>query len=365
MAAASLRGPAYLAKGRLHVTASEKMSGFTTEARAGRAEPDVSILVVSYNTRQMTLDCIASIFAETTQNSFEVIVVDNASSDGSAAALAALGDRITLIALEQNVGFARGNNIAAEKATGRLLLLLNPDTIVIDGGIDKLVAAARDVPEAGIWGGRTLAGDRRLDPRCAWAHMSVWSLFCRTAGLTELFPRSPFFNSEAYGGWDRDTRREVDVITGCFLLIGRALWLRLGGFDRQFFMYAEEADLCLRAQALGARPLFTPEAVIVHYGGASEATWDGKVQKLLTGKVTFMINHWSLLRTAAGKMLLAGWPLSRWLVLGAAGWLLRRPDLADRAEHWRSAWASRRLWLAGYERPEPVVMTAEPAHVAS
>ena len=100
--------------------------------------------------------------------------------------------------------------------------------------------------------------------------MSLWNLFCRAVGLTGLFPQSRLFNAEAYGGWKRDTEREVDIVTGCFFLIEHRFWDTLGGFDPLFFMYGEEADLCLRARPLGARPRITPDARIVHYGGASE-----------------------------------------------------------------------------------------------
>lgn len=340
------------------MNANFRTSGRATTVGRSAGAPDISVLIVSYNTRQMTLDCIASVIDQTKANSIEIIVVDNASSDGSAAALAGLGDRIRLIALEENIGFARGNNVAAAEAAGDFVLLLNPDTLVVDGGIDMLVATARSTPGAGIWGGRTLLPDGRLDPRCAWAHMSMWSLLCRTAGLTELFPKSTFFNSEAYGGWARDSVREVDVITGCFLLIRREMWSRLGGFDRQFFMYAEEADLCLRAQKLGARPLFTPAAVIIHYGGASEATWDGKVHKLLTAKVTFMKQHWSPAAARLGAMLLALWPLSRWVAFSLAGWLLLRADLRQRGAQWQTAWSARHEWLRGYESPAPAKAAA-------
>src|SRR5688572_24667662 len=125
-------------------------SGFSETER-----PRVSILVISYNTREMTLDCLRSI-AHETREPHELIVVDNSSSDGSADAIAAQFPDVRLRRPEKNLGFARANNVASTEARGDYLLLLNPDTVVLDRAIDRLVAFADANPDAGIWGGRTL-----------------------------------------------------------------------------------------------------------------------------------------------------------------------------------------------------------------
>lgn len=323
--------------------ASEGCGGASGE----RGSPLLSIIVVSYNTCAMTMACLASVMAETFDASFELIVVDNASIDGSAAAIAALCDQVRLIALTENIGFASANNLAARRARGEFLLLLNPDTVVLDNAIDRLATYATANPAAGIWGGRTLFGDGTLDPTSVWARMTPWSMTTRALGLDRAFPASAFFNPEGYGGWTRDSLRSVDIVTGCFLLIRTELWERLGGFDRAFFMYGEEADLCLRAAKLGARPLFVPTATIIHYGGASERTQAGKVEKLFRAKVTLMRRHWSAPARAFGKAMLAAWPLSR---LIAATLLGRRPQAAL----WREVWSRRTIWLAGYDDPATI-----------
>lgn len=313
---------------------------------------ELSIVVVNYNTRDMTLACLDSIAAETRLTRYETIVVDNASSDGSAEALAAHPSRPSLIASPSNLGFARANNLAAEFAQGELLLLLNPDTVVLDGAIDRLVAFARRTPQARIWGGRTVFADRSLNPSSCWSRMTPWNLACRAVGLTGLFPRSPLFNGEAYGGWDRGSERTVDIVSGCFLLIRRGDWTELGGFDPAFFMYGEEADLCLRARALGARPRVTGEATIIHYGGASERTRSAKVLKLLTAKATLIRRHWRPSLRPVGLGLLAAWPITRWLALAGATIVSRRPDLHEAADVWKAIATSRREWLAGYPHPD-------------
>jgi N-acetylglucosaminyl-diphospho-decaprenol L-rhamnosyltransferase len=308
--------------------------------------PAVSIIVVSYNTRDMTMACLLSVFEQTRDVPCEVIVVDNASTDSSAQAIAALGDRVRFMPLSDNIGFARANNLAALKARGDHLLLLNPDTVVLDGAIDRLAAFAYANPTAGIWGGRTLFGDRQLDATSVWARMTPWSIACRALGLDKAFPDSAWFNPEGMGGWKRDSLRRVDIVTGCFLMIRRELWDRLGGFDRAFFMYGEEADLCLRAAKLGARPLFTPTATIIHYGGASEATQAGKVVKLFRAKVTLMQRHWSAPAKLFGREMLRVWALSRWL---AASLVSSSDKRSAQAEMWREVWQRRAVWMHGWD----------------
>jgi len=319
----------------------------------GQHELDVSIIVVSYNTRAMTLTCLDSVAAETVAVRHEVIVVDNASTDGSADAIAGHPSAPVLIRSAANLGFARGNNLAARRARGRYILLLNPDTVVRDRAIDRLAAFARARPEALIWGGRTRFADGRLNPASCWGRMTPWNLFCRAAGLTGMFPDSALYNGEAYGGWARDSVREVDIVSGCFLLIPAALWRRLDGFDPAFYMYGEEADLCLRARRLGARPAVTPEATIIHHGGASEATRVGKMTRLLAAKTLLVRRHWHPLIAPLGAALIAAWPLSRWLALATAARTGRRPGAGEVAAAWREIWSARKQWRSGYGAGEP------------
>ncbi len=303
--------------------------------------PRLSILVISYNTRKMTLACLRSIAAET-RVPHEVIVVDNASDDGSAAAIAAEFPRVTLLAEAENHGFARGNNLAATRARGDYLLLLNPDTVVRDGAIDRLLAFAEARPEARIWGGRTVFGDGRLNPASCWRRMTLWNIFCRTAGLTGLFPHSNLFNSEALGGWERDSEAQVDIVSGCFLMIARHDWQALGGFDPEFHMYGEEADLCLRAtRKLGAAPRVTPEATIVHYGGASERVRVDKVVRVLCAKAELIERHIPPWQRGMARLLFRSWPLTRRLGAG-----LKRGG--ESAAVWREVWTRRAEWERGF-----------------
>lgn len=305
---------------------------------------DLSIIVVSYNTRELTLACLRSVFEQTRDVSFEVIVVDNASADGSAEAIAAAFPRATLLAEGKNHGFAGANNIGAARASGEYILLLNPDTVVLEGAVQKLVAFARSHPGAGIWGGRTVFEDGRLNPTCCWAFPTVWSMFCRGTGLAALFRGSALFAPESFGNWARDSVRQVDIVSGCFFLIRRELWERLGGFDPAFFMYAEEVDLCIRAGKLGARPMFTPEATIVHYGGKSDRVREDQTIRQYRAKVQLFRKHWSRPAAWFGTRMLDLWALSklaRARVLRLAGRTGKDP-----LETWQAIWSRRGEWRA-------------------
>lgn len=264
---------------------------------------ELSVLMVSFNTKVLTLEAIRSLYAETT-TPLEVIVVDNASADGSADAVAEAFPEVILIRSEQNLGFGVASNLAAENARSSHLLLLNPDTRVLPAAVDRLLHFAREHPRAGIWGGRTLNEDGSLNPASCWRRASIWSLACSALGVAALFPGSARLNSEAYGGWRRDSVENVDIVSGCFLMIEHDLWRRLGGFDPAFFMYGEDADLCLRAMGLGAQPMITPDAEIVHHSGASETVLADKLVRLYRAKVQLMAGHWSTGACGLGRLLM-------------------------------------------------------------
>ena len=302
--------------------------------------PLLSIIVVSYNTREMTLECLRSVYAETTLP-FELIVIDNASEDGSAEAIAAEFPQARMMAETVNHGFALANNVAAKQARGEYVLLLNPDTLVLDAALDRLHAFAQTRPKAGIWGGRTVFADHSLNPYSVWQRMTIWNIFCRTAGLARFFRNSPLFNAEAYGGWDRSDVREVDIVTGCLFLIRRADWETLGGFDTTYIMYGEEADLCLRARdQLDARPTMTPDSTIVHYGGASEKVLSDKMVRLLKAKSELIKRHFPSWQRPVARALFLAWPFSRSLFARLVG--------RSGTSSWPDIWARRNEWRNGF-----------------
>jgi hypothetical protein len=175
----------------------------------------------------------------------------------------------------------------------------------------------------------------------------------QVSGLSRLLSRSELFNWETYGDWQRDRERRVDIVTGCFLLIERGFWDALGGFDPDYFMYAEEADLCYRARLHGARPAVTPAAEIVHYDGASETVRGPRMVRIFRGRVTFFRKHWSRPRRMAALTLMRVFVLSRALAYSAAARLTGRERVLEAAEQWRHVWHHRDDWLPGYPEYVP------------
>lgn len=314
--------------------------------------PTLTVILVSYSTRALTLTALKTLFQTTRETDFEVIVWDNDSADGSADAVAEAFPDVRLIRSPDNLGFAKANNEAARLAKGAWLLLLNTDTEVHEGAVDALMAFAEAHPDHGIYGGRTVFPDGTLNIASCWNRMTPWSLFSRAVGLSRLFRRSEFFNPEGIGDWQRDTVREVDIVVGCLLLIRRELWQTLGGFDPTFWMYGEEADLCLRARAAGWRPAITPDATIMHLVGASSGRAD-KAILVNQARATLIDRHWPKPWRPWGKAML-------WLDAGlrhAKSQLFARlggkPGGAEYEARSR-IWAARAQWLAGYPvRPDP------------
>lgn len=298
----------------------------------------VSVLMVSYNTRERILTCIESVLAENYPG-LQVIVLDNASADGSATAVEKRFPEVTVVRSDRNLGFGRAVNIAAEHARGEYLMLLNPDTTMRGGSIDALVDFARRNPDYGVYGGRTLRPDGSLDPSSCWGAPSLWSMFCFATGLSTVFRRTRIFDPESLGDWQRDSVRVVPIITGCLLLVRRTDFQRIGGMDQRYFLYGEDADFSARAAAAGYRPVVVPDAVIVHDNGGSTGGGGLKLCMVWAGRSTYLRTHWSGPAAAVGVGLLQ------------VGALLRSAGEYVTSHHagsWTTVWRRRRDWRSGY-----------------
>lgn len=230
--------------------------------------PDVSVIIVSYNTRELTVDCVRSVFAQTRDVSLEVFVVDNASTDGSAAAIAVEFPQVRLIANTENRGFAAANNQAMRIASGRYVLLLNPDALVRESAINKCLAYMDAHLDIGVLGCLVQGADNQRQSTC----FRVPSL--RRALLDFLVPvaisrRSKLLGRARYVGCDWSQIRDVEVVAGCFMLVRREVLDQAGLFDSNYFMYQEEVDWCYRIRRAGWRIVYYPHAHITHYGGRS------------------------------------------------------------------------------------------------
>ena len=302
--------------------------------------PDLSVVVVSYNTRDLTLACLRSVAAQDDGLSTEVLVVDNASADGSAEAVRDAGlAGVSVVETGGNLGFARAVQRGVAAARGRYVVLLNPDTVVLPGSLGALHRFAEAHPHHGLYGGRTLRPDGSLDPSSCWGAPSLWSLLCFATGLSTAFRRSWLLDPESLGRWERDTVREVPVITGCLLLARREVLVELGGMDPVYFLYGEDAELSTRAWRAGYRPVVVPEAVIVHEVGASSGSAARKMPLVMAGRATYLHRLWPAPRARAGLALLAAGAGLRAALEQVAG---------RRSGTWTAVWRTRRAWLPGY-----------------
>ncbi len=303
---------------------------------ADRTSVELSVIIVTYGARLLTLRSLESVAREIGRVSAEVIIVDNGSPEKLAEEISSSHSEFRVLPQAANTGFAAAANLAASATSGSYLLFLNPDTLVLDGAIHCMLEFARRRPQAGIWGGQTLFEDGQVNPTSCRRSPNLWRLFCSAVALDTRFPDSGLFAATGYGGWRRNDERSVDVVCGSFLLVQRALWDRLGGFSPAFFMYGEDEDLCIRAKKIGFAPAFSPEPAIIHTGSGTERDKDRKIRHLLASRVVLIRAYFSPIARPLALLLLLLRPwLGRWFATPALRIL------------WQSVWAQRRLWLAG------------------
>jgi len=229
--------------------------------------------MVNYNTKDLTLEAVTSVFGSVQDPGFvvEVIVVDNASVDGSAPAIEERFPNVRVVRSEENIGFGRGNNLGATYATGDALFLLNTDTIVRPGAIEELYNTLVADPKRGIVGPFLENPDGSY--QCSMLSFpTVWRTFCVFFWLDRLFPRVPLFADGMMTHADPLKEHDVDVINGAAMMIRRELFEKIGGFDPEYFMYFEESDLCMRVAKLGFTAHYTPRAHVLHLISQSSRT---------------------------------------------------------------------------------------------
>lgn len=230
----------------------------------------VSIIIVSWNARDYLKQCLESLTPTVCQYPMEVIVVDNASSDGSQGLVESRFPHVRLIRNSTNLGFARGNNLGIRSATGRYLCLINSDVKVLPDCINRLVDYCEQYPEIGMVGPRITGGDGSLQRSCR-GFPTLWNMLCRALALDTVFPRCKLFTGYSLSYWLQDTTRSVDILSGCFWLVRRETLQRVGLLDEAFFMYGEDMDWSKRFWLSGSKLVFVSTAEAIHYGGASSS----------------------------------------------------------------------------------------------
>ena len=231
--------------------------------------PRLSIVIVTYNSRAHIVRCLSSLVEHPPAMDHEIVVVDNASTDGTAADTRQRWTGIRVVDAGANLGFARANNLGIQQTHGGLILLLNPDTIVPAGAIDRLIAALDARPDAAIAGPRLVNGDGR-------AELSFGAMLTPFAELRQkILARGGECGLGAvatYVEWLTRQPRDVDWVSGACMLVRRADAEAAGLMDERYFMYAEDVDFCAAVRARGRKVLFAPRAEIVHFRGQSRLT---------------------------------------------------------------------------------------------
>lgn len=242
--------------------------------------PNLSIIIVNWNTREMLQACLDSVFARSDRLVFDVIVIDNASDDGSANMVADVFPQVRLIRNTRNVGFAAANNQGFEIACGRHVLLLNSDTIVHGDVLERSVEWLDAHPTVAAMGCRVLNTDGSVQKTCSM-YPSALNQVLLTSGLSRLsWPR--FLGRYQMADWKRDVEHEVEVISGCYLLVRKSVIDAIGPLDEAFFFFGEETDWCKRMRDAGWSLMFAPVGEITHHGGGSVKKLNDKRDVMLS-----------------------------------------------------------------------------------
>lgn len=256
---------------------------------------DLSVIIVCTNEWHVIGPCLKSIYEQTSGLSFEVIVVDNASTDGSVSNIGKNYPSVRLIVNERNLGFAAANNRGIQQASGRYVLLLNPDTEVLNGALQKTVAFMAANENASIVGCRLLYSSGALQPS-ARSFPTVGNIFFESTFLYLLFPRSRVFGRYYMTWFDYRTNLEVDWLCGAFLMIRRELIEAIGILDERFYIYTEEVDYCFRAREAGFHVWFFAGSEILHHWGGPRVTNKHLVYWIHRSQLLFLRKHLKGLR---------------------------------------------------------------------
>ncbi len=231
---------------------------------------DVSIIIVNWNTKDLLLNCIESLYNETHNATMEIIVVDNGSKDGSPVAVKSKYPQIKIICNNENLGFAKANNIGIAESVGRFVCLVNSDIKALDEVVDRLVEYMDQHTEIGAIGPKTVNDDMsiRVNTR---RFPTLWNTICETFFLTEIFPNNKLFRGRTMTWFSHEETMNVDVLSGCFLMVRREVVEKVGTLDDRFFIYGEDTDWCKRMHINNWQVVFFAETKAIHYAGASSS----------------------------------------------------------------------------------------------
>lgn len=315
----------------------------------------LSCLIVNWNSKHYLKECLRSIYRTCPHLIDQVVVVDSGSMDGCGVMLASDFPHVEFIQLEENVGFGIANNVGFERIRGDLLLLLNPDTEVSLGAVERLIDALLSLPAAGIVGPKLLNSDGSLQTSCVQAAPGPLNQALDCNFLRGLFPAWSLWGTCA--AFAASEPVEVQAVSGACMLVRSDTFRRLGGFRSEFFMYGEDMDFCFRVRGLGLKIYHVPTVIVVHHCGGSSARRESQfstVMMRVSGEAYMRLNHGTasavLYRTLQGLSALVRLGLLLPAVLMLQG--SKRSSALASLKKW---WAVLR-WVTGF----PPVKVATP-----
>jgi GT2 family glycosyltransferase len=230
---------------------------------------DLSIVIVSYNTKDFLIKCIESIEETAKDLAYEIIVVDNASTDGSQELVKEKFKDVVLIANKENLGFSKANNIGIKKTSGRLVLFLNADTLIYPLTLKQMIDFMDSHKDAGATTCKVEMPNGRIDDASHRGFPTPWNSFCHFTGISKLFPRSKTFGGYNLSYLDLSKTHEIDALAGAFMLVRREAGKKVSWWDEDYFFYGEDLDFCFMLKQNGWKVYYVPEVSILHYKGVS------------------------------------------------------------------------------------------------
>lgn len=244
-------------------------------------DPLISVIIVNYKVPDEICQLLRSLRQAELYDKTEILIVDNASGDNSQEIVTKTFTEVSWISLKNNIGFGKACNVATQNSKGKYLLFINPDTLISDNTLCISIEFLESHPHVGIMGPKIITADGSFQPGCRRGFPTPLSSFAYMFGINKLFPKSKVLGKYHYTNISPDMSMEVDAVSGSFMFMRHELFTEIGGFDKSFFMYGEDLDLCVRCREHGKKVWYNPETQIVHFKGKSST------KNLLQSRIAF------------------------------------------------------------------------------
>ena len=269
-----------------------------TPAETGQAAPVaagvLSVIIVTYNSRQEIGACLQSVPQKLGGRPVEILVVDNTSTDGTLEFVRANFPNVTALSAGGNVGFGAANNIGFARSKGEFLLFLNPDTVLNEAALEHCLRRVREEPEVGILSPKLVLANGEMDLACRRSVPTVWDGVTRGLGLYRLFPKTKCFAGYNLTYLPENDTYQVGAVNGAFMMIRRCIFSQIGAFDDEFFMYGDDLDLCLRCSRQGFKVVYDGRYSVIHLKGCSSSkNYKVMSRALFAGTKQFYLKHFN------------------------------------------------------------------------